>query len=114
MSSLANPSTATQAPKPGAPLLLLLSGGLILGLAMGSRHVQGLFMLPMLGDRGWGRETFAFAIGVQALVWGILQPVTGLIADRIGPSRVVAGGCLVYAAGLAIEAMAPSQGWLTM
>ena len=97
----------------GRASLLLLSGGLILGLAMGSRHVQGLFMLPMLGDRGWGREGFAFAIGVQALVWGVLQPVTGLIADRFGTSRVIAGGCLVYARGLAIEAMAPSQGWLT-
>lgn len=44
---------------------LLLCAGVVLGLALGSRHVQGLFMLPMLSDRGWGRESFAFAAGLQ-------------------------------------------------
>jgi MFS family permease len=106
--------TTAQMTRENKPWMLLLGAGLVLGLAMGSRHVQGLFMLPMLSDRGWGRESFAFAIGVQALIWGLLQPITGLISDRLGTARVIAGGCLLYALGLATEAMAPSQGWLAI
>lgn len=93
---------------------LLLCAGAVLGLALGTRHVQGLFMLPMLGDKGWGREAFAFAAGLQTLVWGLLQPFTGWVADRFGTARVIALGCLVYAAGLAVEAMAPTAGVLAL
>lgn len=92
---------------------LLLCAGAVLGLALGTRHVQGLFMLPMLGDRGWGRETFAFAAGLQTLVWGLMQPLTGWVADRFGTARVIAVGCLLYAAGLAIESIAASPGALS-
>ena len=71
-------------------------------------------MLPMLSDRGWGRGSFAFAAGLQTLVWGVTQPVTGWIADRFGTARVIAIGCVVYALGLAIESVAPSPGMLSM
>jgi MFS family permease len=93
---------------------LLMCAGAVLGLALGTRHVQGLFMLPMLADRGWGREAFAFAAGLQTLVWGLLQPLTGWIADRFGTARVIALGCLLYAAGLGLEAVADSPGMLAL
>jgi MFS family permease len=93
---------------------LLLCAGAVLGLALGTRHVQGLFMLPMLADRGWGRESFAFAAGLQTLVWGAMQPVTGWVADRFGTARVIAAGCVVYAIGLAVESVAPSSGVLAL
>lgn len=93
---------------------LLLCAGAVLGLALGTRHVQGLFMLPMLGERGWGREAFAFAAGLQTLVWGLMQPLTGWIADRFGTARVIAVGCLLYAAGLAMESVATSPGMLAL
>ena len=95
-----------------APWVILLCGGLVLGLAMGTRHIQGLFMLPMLLDRGWGREAFAFAFGLQTLIWGALQPLTGMIADRFGTAKVIAAGCVCYALGLLFEAAAPTPGWL--
>lgn len=81
--------------------VLVLAGGLVMGLALGVRHVQGLFMLPMTQDRSWSRETFALAMAVQNLVWGLAQPFTGLLADRFGARRVVAAGLVLYAAGLA-------------
>jgi MFS family permease len=93
---------------------LLLCAGAVIGLALGTRHVQGLFMLPMLGDRGWGREAFAFAAGLQTLAWGALQPFTGWLADRYGTSRVLAIGCIVYAAGLWLESVAPTPGMLSV
>lgn len=81
--------------------VLVLAGGLVMGLALGVRHVQGLFLLPMTQDRSWSRETFALAMAVQNLVWGLAQPFTGLLADRFGARRVVAAGLVLYAAGLA-------------
>jgi len=65
------------------------------------RHVQGLFLLPVTMDRGWSRETFAIALAVQNLTWGIVQPFTGMIADRYGSAKVIAGGLVFYALGLA-------------
>lgn len=91
------------------PLAAVLCGGIIMGLALGMRHVQGLFMLPMTAARGWGREEFAFAIALQNLVWGMAQPFTGMIADRYGSRRVLAGACLLYALGLVVMAHAASR-----
>ncbi len=87
--------------------MLVLAGGMVMGLALGVRHVQGLFMLPMTQDRGWTRESFALALAVQNLVWGLAQPFTGMLADRFGATRVVAAGLLLYALGLAGMAWAP-------
>ncbi len=84
----------------GAAAWIVLCGGIIMGLALGVRHVQGLFLLPMTADRGWGRELFAFAIALQNLVWGFAQPFTGMVADRFGATRVLLGGLVLYAAGL--------------
>ena len=81
--------------------LLVLAGGVVMGLALGVRHVQGLFLLPVTMDRGWSRETFAIALAVQNLTWGIVQPFTGMIADRHGSAKVIAGGLVFYAVGLA-------------
>lgn len=89
-----------------AQLVAVVAGGLVLGYALGSRHVQGLFMMPLVVDRGWSREVFALSLGLQALAWGFLQPITGALADRFGSARVIAAGCVVYGIGLFLEAIA--------
>lgn len=78
----------------------ILAGGLIMGMALGVRHVQGLFLLPVSMDRGWSRDTFALAMAVQNLTWGIAQPFAGMVADRFGSSKVIIAGLLLYAIGL--------------
>jgi MFS family permease len=101
--------------KPAVPLTVLLAcAGVVLGLSMGTRHVQGLFMLPLLAEQGWGRTSFSFALGLQVLVWGVVQPLAGYLADRRGTGQVIAAGCLLYAAGLLIEAWAPSTSMLAL
>lgn len=91
-----------------ALLYPVVVGGLVMGLALGIRHVQGLFMLPMSMDRGWPRETFALALALQNLVWGIAQPFTGMLADRFGAARIVAAGTLLYGLGLLLMSLADS------
>ncbi|MBB5204935.1 MFS family permease [Inhella inkyongensis] len=103
-----------KSPTDRLPWPLLLCAAAVMGMALGTRHAQGLFMLPLLGERGWGRETFALAQGLQTLVWGALQPLTGWLADRYGAARVIATGCVVYAAGLLLEATATSPAHLAL
>ncbi|TVT50878.1 MAG: MFS transporter [Denitromonas halophila] len=91
-----------------SPALVIVCGGLILSLALGMRHSFGLFLQPMSFDYGWGRETFAFAIALQNLLWGIAQPFTGMVADRFGAGRVVVFGALAYVAGLVLMPLSDS------
>ena len=63
---------------------ILVGSALILALSLGVRHGFGLFLAPMSAEFGWGRETFAFAIALQNLIWGLAQPFTGALADRFG------------------------------
>ena len=82
------------------PWVLVAAGGIVMGLALGVRHVQGLFLLPIVSERGWTRASFALAMAVQNLAWGLSQPLTGMIADRFGAARVVAVSLALYALGL--------------
>jgi len=92
------------------PWLLVVAGGVVMGLALGVRHVQGLFLLPVVTDRGWTRASFALAMAVQNLAWGVSQPLTGMIADRFGAARVVAASLVLYALGLVAMAHATTPG----
>ncbi|WP_026352494.1 MFS transporter [Yoonia vestfoldensis] len=78
----------------------LVCGALILLISLGVRHAFGLFLQPVSMDQGWGRETFAFAIALQNLVWGVSQPFTGMLSDRFGAKPIVATGAVLYGAGL--------------
>lgn len=82
------------------PMTLVLVGGMLMGLALGIRHAQGLFLIPVTTDRAWSREAFGFAIALQNLVWGVAQPIAGMIADRFGSAKVMAVGVASYATGL--------------
>jgi len=80
--------------------VVLLAGCLIAMVGFGIRAVFGLFLEPMTQTHGWGRETFAMAMAIQNLLWGLGLPVAGALADRFGAVRVIAAGALVYAAGV--------------
>ena len=80
---------------------LLIFCGLMVTFSMGIRHGFGLFNLPITMANGWGRETFALTIALQNLVWGVVQPITGALADRYGALKIMAAGGVLYALGLA-------------
>ncbi|WP_017940218.1 MFS transporter [Zestomonas thermotolerans] len=93
---------------------VLFGASLILALSLGVRHGFGLFLAPMSAEFGWGREVFAFAIALQNLVWGLVQPFTGAFADRFGATRAVVIGGILYALGLALMGLADSPWSLSM
>ncbi len=105
--------TAETSGTPGDPtatrraLLLLLACGCLISLVtFGLRGAFGLFTDPVSETHGWTRETFAIAMAIQNLCWGIAQPFAGALVDRFGPARVLAIGGVLYAAGLALMVVA--------
>ncbi len=100
---------------PGAPRLsalqVLACGALIVTLSMGIRHGFGLWLQPITQAQGWSRETFAFALAVQNLAWGVFGIFAGMAADRFGAFRVLVVGAVLY--GLGLVGMALSTSTLT-
>jgi len=85
---------------------VLLCGAAIVTLSMGIRHGFGLWLQPVTMERGWSRETFALAMAVQNLAWGVAGLFAGMVADRFGAFRVLVACGVAYAAGLALMALA--------
>src|ERR1700747_1214088 len=104
LTTAANNATATWR----TPVVIIGFGCLIAMISFGPRSSLGFFLTPMSSANHWGRDVFAFAIALQNLLWGIGQPLGGMIADRFGPPRVMCAGALLYAAGLALMAHADS------
>jgi predicted MFS family arabinose efflux permease len=97
------------APKPSLSLTqLLICGGAIVTLSMGIRHGFGLWLQPITQAQGWTRETFAFAIAIQNLTWGISGVFAGMLADKLGAFKVMLAGAVLYALGLVGMAHAPT------
>ncbi|MBC7699436.1 MFS transporter [Aquabacterium sp.] len=85
---------------------LLLCGALVVTLSMGIRHGFGLWLQPIVMERGWSRESFSLAMAVQNLVWGAAGPIVGWWADRRGAFWVLWAGALLYGCGLLGMSMA--------
>lgn len=90
------------------PVIVLICASAVLAVGLGVRHGFGLFLSPMSLELGWNRESFAFALALQNLVWGLTQPFVGAFADRFGPGGTVAAGAALYAIGLYAMAEAAS------
>ncbi len=90
----------TSSVKPLSTLQVLICGATIVTLSMGIRHGFGLWLQPVTQANNWTRETFALAIGIQNLTWGLAGIFAGMVADKFGAFRVIVLGALFYALGL--------------
>jgi MFS family permease len=94
------------------PTVIVVCGCIIATISFGPRSALGLFLTPMSADNGWTRETFAFAVALQTLVYGAAQPFVGAVADRFGTGRVIIAGAVLYALGILMMAHATTPGML--
>ena len=81
----------------------VLAGCVIAFLGFGFAATFGVFLAPMSSDLNWGREVFSLSVAVQALMWGIAQPIAGAIADRYGTARVIAFGAVCAGIGFLLR-----------
>jgi MFS family permease len=84
--------------------LLIVCGCAITVISFGARAGFGLFLEPISSEYGWGREVFALSLAIQNLLWGMASPIAGAVADKYGSGRVLAGGAVLYAGGVALMA----------
>lgn len=87
---------------------LMFIAGVIVAVSMGIRQSFGMFLQPVVTDLALTREVFGMAIALQNLIWGMAQPVAGMLADRYGSFRVLIVSSLVYLAGLVLGAYSSS------
>ncbi len=81
------------------PAIIIACGSIILIISSGFRSSSGLFLQPMTMARGWSRETFSLAIGLQNIFWGIGGPFFGAACDKLGAGRTLTVGAIIMALG---------------
>jgi MFS family permease len=90
-------------------LVITIACGVVIVLfAGGLRQSFGVFLSPVSLDLEIGRQIYGLVIASQALLFGVFQPVAGLLADRYGAFRIVTAGALLYALGLWLAGSASS------
>ena len=114
MTDLSKTSAAKTLTSWRTPALVIGFGSLIALIAFGPRSTLGFFLGPLSNANHWGRDVFAFALALQNLLWGVGQPLGGIIADRFGSVRVLCGGALLYALGLVLMAHATTAPMLDL
>jgi len=92
---------------------LILAASAILMITMGSRQSLGLFVAPINDSTGLGILAISFALAIGQFVWGVAQPVFGIIGDRYGSGPVLVAGAVLLAAGSLLTTLVDSQ-WTLM
>ena len=88
--------------------IMLLCGMLIVLITNGLRMTFGVFLRPISLDLDIGRQTFGLVIALQILLFGLVQPIAGLLADRYGSVKIIVIGAMFYAAGLWLTSVSAS------
>jgi MFS family permease len=91
-----------------------LAAAAFLMVTMGARQSLGLFVSPINSSTGLGITAISLALAVAQLMWGVIQPVAGAIADRYGPDKVVVGGLIALAIGTAMTPFMTSTSGLVV
>jgi predicted MFS family arabinose efflux permease len=85
--------------------VITLSAAIILAITQGARQTTGMYVSPMNTDTGLGIANIAFAMAVGQFVWGVVQPIAGALAGRLGYAPMLAMGVLLMVLGSVITPM---------
>ena len=82
---------------------VILAGSVVsLGLSYSVMYSFSVFYVALLEEFGWGRGEAAGVFSVSMMVAGAGALAAGVLSDRFGPGRVIAGGGTLLALGLVI------------
>jgi MFS family permease len=82
----------------------VICGATILTIGIGARQSFGIFQKPIADDLNVGRELWSFSNALSLLLMGMFAPFAGNLGDRFGTARTVAGGSVLYVAGMLMMA----------
>src|SRR5271155_3533641 len=82
--------------------VVTLAAGAILMVTLGARQSLGLFISPLRISTGVSITTISLALAIGQLMWGVIQPVAGAVADRYGPAKILSAGLIVLAIGMSL------------
>jgi len=88
---------------------LTFAAATILLITMGARQSLGLFVAPINKATGMGIVAISFAMAVGQFVWGLAQPVFGILADRFGSGWVLIAGAVILAVGAGLTTAVTSE-----
>jgi len=91
-------------------LITLLSACGIVAVSMGLRQTFGLFSDVFVRDLQATVTEFGLAIGIQMLMWGVLAPIFGAMADKIGGNKVTIIAFIFFALGIYFLYAGPNTG----
>ena len=91
-------------------LITLLSACGIVAVSMGLRQTFGLFSDFFVRDLQVTVTEFGLAIGIQMLMWGLLAPIFGAMADKIGGNKVTIIAFIFFALGIYFLYAGPNTG----
>ena len=79
---------------------------LILTMGFGSAYSFGTFFAPLQDEFGASRAAVSVAFSAAILVLFSVGPLSGTVADRLGPRLLVAGGLVLVGCGLIAASVA--------
>ncbi|HEX4596978.1 MAG TPA: MFS transporter [Burkholderiaceae bacterium] len=106
-STPAGPGAEAKAGSSGWPLMLTAAA--ILMVTFGVRQSIGLYVSPLNTSTGLGIANISLALAIGQFVWGAVQPLFGMLADRRGSTAVIVAGGLLLAAGTAATPFVSSE-----
>ena len=89
--------------------IVILVCSIIIIMIMGVRQTLGLFLEPISQYMNSGKEFFSFAIGFQAIIWGVVTFGLGILIDKFGPQKILAFGIICFASGIFLMSNPSSQ-----
>ncbi|MBV9117171.1 MAG: MFS transporter, partial [Acetobacteraceae bacterium] len=90
-------------------LLVVAAVGMAQILAWGSSYyLPAVLAAPEAAATGWGEAWVIGALSLGLLVSGLVSPQVGHLIERFGGRPVLAASALLLAAGLVIQALAPT------
>src|SRR5687768_13137935 len=86
--------------------IMLFAIALMSFASSGSRFSFGVFVVPMTQELNWGRDQLALAASLNLILAGLLRPLVGILADRLGSKVIALPGVAVGGSALILTSFA--------